>query len=162
MSYWDKSHIECSVSLMEKCLSRKILWRGIFLFSMIPFDQSFLLGRWSLMHYLVICTTTEVFLGSDWILNQGEQKAACYICFPGSTAHKTASLHGEVGGSSIPWDVWEMACVFIWPWFHLTQGPPGFNDTLGHRRFKPLTTVFIPMSQPVGTGKSFTPVYTTT
>lgn len=55
-----------------------------------------------------------------------------------------------------------MACVFIWPWFHLTRGPPGFDDTLGHRRFKPLTTMFIPMSQPVGMGKPFTTVYTRT
>lgn len=93
---------------------------------------------------------------------EGSKKAACYVCFPGSIAHKTASLSGEVGGSSIPLDVWEMACVFIWPWFHLTHGPPGFNDTLGHRRFKPLTTMFISVSQPVGTGKPFTPVYTRT
>lgn len=55
-----------------------------------------------------------------------------------------------------------MACVFIWLWFHLTYGPPGFNDTLGHRRFKPLTTMFIPKSQAVGTGTPFTPVYTKT
>lgn len=145
---------------MEKCLSRKTLWREIlysvwFSWSVIfvgevIFDALF--GYW---HY-------HRSIPGEQLNFKGEKKAACYVCFPGSTAHKTASLRGEVGGSSIPWDVWEMACVFIWPWFHLTQGPPGFNDTLGHRRFKPLTTVFIPMSQPAGTGKSFTPVYTTT
>lgn len=98
--------------------------------------------------------------GERWnFILRRAKKAACYVFFPDSSAHKTASLSGEVVGSSIPLDVWEMACVFIWPWFHLTYGPPGFNDTLGHRRFRPLTTMFIPVSQPVGTGKPFTPVY---
>lgn len=113
------------------------------------------------MLHLVIHIPLAVFLGAvAFLIQERDPPPANYICFPGSNTHETASLSGEVGGCSIPLGVREMACVFIWPWFHLTHGPPGFNDTLGHRRFRPLTTMFIPMSQPVGKGKCFTPVYT--
>lgn len=48
--------------------------------------------------------------------------------------------------------------MFIWSWFHLTHGPPGFNDTFGHRRVRPLTTMFTPLSQVVGTVNISIPV----
>lgn len=63
---------------------------------------------------------------------------------------RTQLLCEDVRGPNILLDVWEMACVFIRLWFHLTHGPPGFNDTFGHKRFRPLTTMFIPLSQLVG------------
>lgn len=63
---------------------------------------------------------------------------------------RTQLLCEDVRGPNILLDVWEMACVFIRLWFHLTHGPPSFNDTFGHKRFRPLTTMFIPLSQLVG------------
>lgn len=148
--------------MMETCLSRNKHWREILYLLWSSLISHFCCGDDFWCFIWPFALPQKYSWGAAEFRTEESKKAACYVCFPGSSAHKTASLSGEVGGSSIPLDVWEMACVFIWPWFHLTYGPPGFNDKSGHRRFRPLTTMFIPVSQPVGIGKPFTPVYTRT
>lgn len=71
----------------------------------------------------------------------------------------TQLLYEDAGRAALFWmcGKWH---AFIWPWFHVRHGPPGCNDdTIGHRKFRPLTTMFTPLCQPVGTLKVSVSVY---